>query len=391
MMADNSLIQLPGITTTEAPTPRLSPADIAAPYANLAHSMNAIGEGLTEEATSLAEEAGRKAVRTDNDGNLVVDKAPLIGPASAAYARAARMTALAKLEPQMQDDLTELRLKNPNNPDGFKTAAGAYVQTQVGQFKDTVLAGAVEKAGSEAAAHNYRTSLIETNHNQTAEALQAYQARIKDINEQTASLARQGGMETPEYIGKVHDRTALWGELAADGRFKFSKERVDLEIKEAVARDTQQAIIGEAQRIFQTKRNAAEAQKFLQDKMWDPRLALTAQQRDHGVAEGLHALAGISAQDRWAVAENKQAASVYITSMKDRPADFNDGMFNDMLQQSENIGDYRSADDLREAKRWQPVWQSLKGMGPDERAAALQPDGPPQIRCTFRCPAPVAA
>lgn len=371
----DSLIQLPGITTSEAPTPRLSKADIAAPYAELAHNMDRMGEAATEVATNLAEQAGRKAVRTDDAGNLVVDTAPIIGPASQAYARAARMTVLAKLEPQIGDKLTEMRLEHPNDPQGFKDAAGAFLKEKTGQFaNDPALAGAVEKAGAEAASHNYRTSLIETNRNQIAESLQAYQARIRDINEQTATLARQGGTGTPEYLSRAADRAALWNELQSDPRFKFSKERADLEIQEAYSHDVVQSVIGNVQRTYQDKRNIAATQKTLQDAFWGPgseRLKLTATQRDRGITEGLHALANISAQDREAISENKQAVSGYISNLLRDPAMFDEGQHNDMVHRAEEIGDYRSLADLQTTKSFVPLWDTLKRMPPEQAAVTL--------------------
>jgi hypothetical protein len=373
-MADNSLVQIPRLTTTEAPQQKLSKGDIAAPFTDLARGLDSIGEGLTDVATNLAEQAGRKAVRTDDAGNLVVDSAPIIGPASQAYARAARMTALAKAQPEIDNHMTELRLQFPNDPTGFQTAAKAYLKEKTGQFKDPELAGAVEKVGAEAAAHNYRTSLIDANQHNTAEALQAYQARLRDINERTASLARQGGTDTPEYRGAAADRATFYKEMAADDRFKFSKERADLEIAEAYSHDTVQAVIGNVQRQYQDKRNLPAAQKALQDAFWGPgseKLRLTATQRDKGVSEGLHALANLSAQDRVAIEENKQAVNGYIANLRRDPALFDDIQHNNMVHRAEEIGDYRSLADLQTARSFVPLWGDLKKMSPERASQAL--------------------
>lgn len=362
-------------TVTQPVRTNISSAEVAAPYAEIAHGLNKAGEALTETSVGLAEKAGQQAVRTDDSGNLVVDKAPfLVGPAAPAFARAARMTYAGKIQPQIETDMLQLRLAHPNDPQGFHTAAKAYGEEKLGQIDDPTLKIGIGKMIGENAAHNFRTSLIEADHTNTAEALQTYQARIKDMNERGATLARQGGTETPEYQSLAHDRMALYKELGDDPRFKFSPERAALEMRENRDQDIGQAVIGQAQRIFQTKRNAGEAQKFLQDAFWgsgSENLNLSASKRDHFVAEGMHALANLSASDREAIAENRQAVNGYVSTLRKDPSLFNDQQHNDLMTRAESIGDYKSLADLREARVWQPVWADFKKMSPADQATNL--------------------
>lgn len=373
-MVDLPKVPIPD-TVTQPVRTSISSAEVAAPYAEIAHGLDKTGEMLTETSVELAKIAGEQAVRTDDAGNLVVDKAPLlVGPAAPAFARAARMTYATKLQPQIETDMLKLRLENPNNPEAFKAAATNYKAEKLSQVDDPTLKVGIDTMISTNAAHNYRTSLIETNQNQVSDAMESYKSRIKDMNEKGSTLARQGGTETPEYQSLAHDRAALYKELGDDPRFKFSPERAALEMRENRDNDVGQAVIGQAQRIFQTKQNAAAAQKFLQDAFWgegSEKLNLSASKRDHFVAEGMHALANISAIDRQAIAENASGVKQYITDRFKNPALYDEGAYNDLRQRSRDIGDVKSEQDLIRFRDLLPTAQNLKKMGPEQATVAL--------------------
>jgi hypothetical protein len=149
------MVDLPSIPLAtpqvRAPQSPVSPGDIAAPYAALAaKTLDVMGEQIQENiAKPFAEEAGRQAVRTGPDGQLIVDKAPIFGPASAEFSRAARFTYLAQVQPKIENKMTELRLAHPNDPEGFQNAAGEYVKTITGNIQDPALRGSVEKVAAE--------------------------------------------------------------------------------------------------------------------------------------------------------------------------------------------------------------------------------------------------
>jgi GH24 family phage-related lysozyme (muramidase) len=373
-MAELPRVPIPDSATQPVRT-SVSSAEVAAPYAEIAHGLNKAGEALTETSVDLAQKAGEQAVRTDDSGNLVVDKAPfLVGPAAPAFARAARMTYAGKLQPQIETDMLKLRLEHPNDPQAFQTAAKSYADEKLGQIDDPTLKVGIGKMLSENAAHNYRTSLIDANQQNTTEALQTYQARIKDMNERGATLARQDGTDTPEYQSLAHDRMALYKELGDDPRFKFSPERAALEMRENRDNDVGQAVIGQAQRIFQTKQNAAAAQKFLQDAFWgddSERLNLSAAKRDHFVAEGMHALANLSAIDRQAVSDNVATVKGYTTDIYKNPSRYDEGFYQNLLQRSRDIGDIKSEQELIKFKDLLPTATNLKKMGPEQATVAL--------------------
>lgn len=374
-MADNTLIQTPPITTTDIPRTPLSKSDISEPYTNLAAGLDKLGEGVNDMAVPMAEREGREAVRTDDQGNVVVDRAPLIlGPAGTAYSRSVQMTTLAQIQPKIDKDLLDLRMNNRFDPNGYQTASQAYIKNLGSRFAATPeLSNAIQQTAQQTFVHNYRTVLTETDQNQTSQSLEAYQSRIADLNAQTTALARQGGTGTPEYQQASAARATLWNEIGADRRYGISPENIQAQINKAYANDQVQAIIGDAQRQFQTRDNKGAAQEFLRARMWDPNLNLTPQQREYGISEGLRNLDIVDATTKELLGDNRSMVSNYVTSLKRLGnAGFDQGRFDDMVRKSESLGDFKSVADLAAAQSFLPLWDALKGMPSSQAAQTMQ-------------------
>ena len=61
------------LATTEAAVPPVSPGDLSAPYANLGRALDNLGGALEDTSVRLGEEAGRRAVTTDENGDLIAE------------------------------------------------------------------------------------------------------------------------------------------------------------------------------------------------------------------------------------------------------------------------------------------------------------------------------
>lgn len=373
-MVDLPKVPFPDSVTQPVRT-SVSSGEVAAPYQELARGLDRVGEKLSEVSVPFAEKAADQAVRIDDSGNPIVDRSPfpMVGDAAVAYARRTRMTFAAKTEPQIQNDMLKLRLEHPNDPQAFSAAAKAYGEEKIGQIDDPTLKSSIGTMVSTNAAQNYRTSLVETDRNSVAEHLQTIQARLKDINERGALLARQGGTDTPEYQSLSHERETFYTELGNDPKIKFAPERAALEIKENRDNDIGQAVIGEAQRIFKTKDNLGEAKKFLKDAFWesDKIQNMTPAKRNHFVAEGLHALDNIDSKDREAISENGKAVTKYISESQANPRQWNPIAHDNMIQRAEEIGDTKSVHELQTQRTFMPLWNDLKQMNGPEQAQAI--------------------
>src|SRR5215472_1425637 len=133
-MAEETTIRPEQPVTAEAPRSEISIGDIVGPYQRLSHSLDRLGEGLEDMATTFAERAGAQAVTRDAQGNIQVEHMPIFGRAGDAYARAVRVAALAEGEGAAKRADIELREKYRDDPQGYQNAAQAYKDATVKQY-----------------------------------------------------------------------------------------------------------------------------------------------------------------------------------------------------------------------------------------------------------------
>src|SRR5262245_33998374 len=98
-----------GIETTQPVRPGVSPSEVAQPYAELANTLKQTGDAAETVAKSLAEQAGAEAVIRDANGEIVVQKAPFIGPAAQVYEHAVKIAALTEADGAAQRAMIGLR------------------------------------------------------------------------------------------------------------------------------------------------------------------------------------------------------------------------------------------------------------------------------------------
>src|SRR6266404_6499555 len=181
-----------------APVSRYSPGQIAGPYQELAANLTKAGEVAERDiAVPAAERAGEQAVSPD--GKTVTPSAiPILGAATSAFARAARFTALNRMTPEIENRMAEIRLEHANDPQGFQQAAKAFRDTyingsdQTPGITDPALKGPVEKTINHVAGTGYRSVLEQTDQTNIQNLLTTSQKRLTEINDESASLARQG-------------------------------------------------------------------------------------------------------------------------------------------------------------------------------------------------------
>lgn len=370
-------------SVVQAPTSRnvasVSAADAAAPYTMLSKSLKEVGDGLDNVAVASAEQAGAQAgeknVRKDDAGNIVVDHSPLpiLGNAGAAYNRAARMSALGRLEPEIENKATEMRLAYPNDPDGFQKAWKSYGDELGGRVSDPLLKAPLDRVLAREGGQNYRASLVTADRINTANAAETYRSRLSDIDNKGAALARQGGTDTPEYLELMQSAGQLYGELGADARFKYPAARIQSEIAEMASRHKGEAVIGQAMSMFDkaTPQAAANARKHLQDAASDPGLNLTPTERQQIVTRGMAALEGRTSENKALVDANRKVVSETIEGLK-TAAPYDVRRVNDLIERSSAMGDVESAYKLVSYQVMHNWRQSIAGLPLPEQAQAVR-------------------
>lgn len=356
--------------------PRVSRQDIEAPYAALAKSLNTAGEVVSEDiAVPLAERAGAESVRLGDDGKMVVDKGPLpmVGDAGKAFKRASSFAYLAKIQPEIEAAATKMRLANPNDPDGLKRAGDAYVSELTKNISDPHLRVSVGKIAAENIAHNYKTSLVETDTTARTNMQTGLESRIKDIRNKMSDLAFQQGTETPEYQRAQSDLATMYGELGKDPRYGYPKERIASELSQRASQDKVQWISGQAVKIFDSGKPTAkaDARKWLVDKIYnDPNLNMTMAERHTAVTNAVSILDGRSSENKALIDVNKKITKDLITQADTQDLDITAA--NNQIQRSIALGDLESAMYLQARVAANPSLVAFRNLPDSEKPAALR-------------------
>jgi len=272
------------LTLVEAPKSSLTGADIASPYKRLAGDLSAIGETLDDISVPFAESAGYSAVTHDEQGNVQVQKLPLMGKAAPAYGRAVKIAALADGEGTARRDILDMRTKFHNDPDGFLKAATSYREEKIRQYGSAAgqeVAIALGRAIDSSTTDVYRTLQNEKERLDLQRATTSIQTRIEQAEAEAEALARNGDTSSPKFRETMETIGTLRRELTANPRLAYPKEKADADDARSMSRvklaAVSHSIVGEGG-VFE-KKGYEEALKAAEAIKTDTSLKLGADER----------------------------------------------------------------------------------------------------------------
>lgn len=225
------------VVTSEAPRSDISPGEVASPYHMLGQALDKAGESLNAVAEPLAEQAGLRAVSRDEQGNLQVSKAPILGPAGAVYARAMKFSALAQGEAEAKRQDLLLSKQFPDNPEGYLAASKAFRDKTVSEYTDKVgpeVGMSLARSIDSAATYNYRWLLLQQQRQIKDNFNKDMKAVIESKNEDLHAVIATGGADTPaakHLINGIVDAHNEWhgnplGTISAE-EAKLSLKKID--------------------------------------------------------------------------------------------------------------------------------------------------------------------
>lgn len=247
--------QPPPLDVSRAPTPGVSPGQIAQPYAELADNLDKAGHAAEGTAENFATQAGLKAVSVDDQGNLAFQQAPIIGPASQAFARAEKFSAVAQGEGLAKRADITLRDQFPNDPAGYSAAAEAY--------KNKIVNDITAKAGPEVGlslgkiidtqtTYTYRSMLWRQQENVRRNFDQSTGALIQSKTQDLLDLVSSGGINAPQVKPLLSEIHSLYQERVTNPVLGESPDLMKLHFDQ-IDRDIRAADFGH--RVQQSLRN----------------------------------------------------------------------------------------------------------------------------------------
>jgi hypothetical protein len=380
------VVELPSIPNVvpqvRAPESRVTPAQIAAPYQELAQNLSKAGEVVDKDiAQPLAARAGEEAVSAD--GKTVTQPGfPIIGAASAEFARAARFTALGKMTPDIENKLAEIRIQHANDPGGFQSAVKGFKNTYINgdpdkglpAITDTSLRGPVERTIDQHAGAGYRSVLEQTNQTNVTNGKTTITSQISDLSNKMTQAAFTGGADSADYKVMQANLTALYRELGSDPRMGYPQARIDSELSEMVSQHKTMAIAGKAVRMMDSDSltGRADAKKWLIDKVYgDPTLNLTLAQRHQAVTTAMGLMEARSGENKALIEANSATTSTLLTQLHTSQP-YNPITVNNAIDNSRKIGDAASFYKLTFAKGMHDWDSTMRALPLPQQMAALK-------------------
>lgn len=220
--------------TSEAPRSSLSPGQIAQPYEQLGAAFDKLGDGLGKASESLAEQAGYQAVTRDADGNIQVEKAPIVGPAAAAYSRAVKFAALAEGEGDAKRADIEMRQQYRDDPAGYLAAADKFKDGLQKKYTDAAgpeVGIAMGRSVDAVTTQTYRGLLNEKERLDLQRASTSIDTGIQSARDDLVALARGGVTSGPQWDGLRDKVQTLTAEKVNNPRLAYPQVAADYDMQ----------------------------------------------------------------------------------------------------------------------------------------------------------------
>jgi hypothetical protein len=246
------MVDLPGVgrrlVTTQAPQGP-SPGAVAAPYRILADMMDFAGDKLETAGLPNMEKAGSQSVVRDADGKLQVELRPEWTKSDQAWNAGVKTAALAEYSAGINGPkgLMGLRQQFDGDAQGFRAAADVYIERLAAEAPGD-LSPAV-RASAQKAAVQFENGILAGSFrlDRRRASRRVYAAREK-LEADMDTIARQGGIGTPEYAALSADYEAL-GEMGAKNPIiDMTPQQVKADSARVAARHRASAIVGTAER-----------------------------------------------------------------------------------------------------------------------------------------------
>lgn len=326
------LTPTPGpLVTVQAPRAAVSPQQVAQPWTEFAQALDKSGAALGDVADNLAKQAGYKAVTRDADGNIQVDKAPIIGPASEYYARAVKTAALAQGEADIQTKDIALRQQFRDDPEGYKAAAEAYKDQVIKQYTDAGGADLGITLGRTLDAvtkQTYRGLLNESERLGLQRAESTIATGIQSAKDDMFALARGGDTSSDAFQAAMAKYNALTNERVNNPRLAYPPEAAQYDREQLAGQLKGQTFLHDIDQTYQSAPSKADGAKAALEQaksiLTDPSYKLSPQERQQfysKAASEVHANEAIRRQD---IAEARAAeSSITMQSALGMPVDPN--------------------------------------------------------------------
>lgn len=236
---------------TRAPQSSVSGADVANVYGQIGAAFDAVGQTLQAKAQDDARIAGQNAVYTDENGNPKVDLKPNLSERNRIYNRTATQALMSRLAPEIRTAAARMA-REANGDIGVFEPGWKGFRDRMMTNVDRELRGPVEAMLNEAGSLQLEGIKEQKFRSDMQSAKREMLSERNYLMDTAASLAMQGGHDTPEFNATLAKINSLNDELSGNPVFAYSPREAEIEMKSFSGRVKAESMIGEIDRAVET-------------------------------------------------------------------------------------------------------------------------------------------
>jgi GH24 family phage-related lysozyme (muramidase) len=375
--------QDPGDPLAQAPTPRISGAQIAAKGQDIANGVAALGQGVQQLANVSAEQAGRDAamnpvVTRDASGNVVAvhpqQSFIFNAQAGAAYEHAAMAGTQAQGQAITTMALNNLRQKFDGDPQGFQNATNAFIGDLKSKYGASPLGVQMVDNATTMAAQHYNGLVNAKASSDDSDAKANVLAQIESQKNDLLQLAQQGATGTDAYKQGIAKLNGYFDAAKSNPRWGMPEQVVENSRKDATAALQGAAVVGHMDRTY-----ASDGVLKAREELWHAAETMpdaSPAQRAQIKAAGEARLSYLQGQNAVALQANQQSISA-LNDAKNKGVPITDDVWDKAQASAVAAGDGTSAPLVAAMRAQYRMDMAKHGAGPSQQAAiyGVNPNG----------------
>jgi hypothetical protein len=371
----------PGDPLAQAPTPRISGAQIAAKGQDIANGVAALGQGVQQLANVSAEQQGREdamnpVVTRDASGGIVAvhPRQSFIfnAQAGAAYEHAAVAGTQAQGQAATTMALNTMRQKFDGDPAGFQNAANSYIAGLKAQYGASPLGVQMVDNATTMSAQHYNGLVNAKASSDDSDAKANVLAQIESQKNDLLQLAQQGATGTEAYKQGVAKLNGYFDAAKGNPRWGMPEQVVENSRKDATAALQGAAVVGHMDRTY-----ASDGVLKAREELWHAAETMpdaSPAQRAQIKAAGEARLSYLQGQNVAAVDANQQSMANLKTLIgTGKPIE--DKVWDQAAQAAVASGDGHSAQEVAALKAVHGFHTATAGLSPQQQADMLMGKG----------------
>lgn len=255
----------------------VSAADVANPYRQIAEGLESFGQAFEKQGIVEAQQAGQNAVYRDSNGVLQVNQASNFSASGRAYNAAAQQGYTARLAGDIRTRGTQLANDSKGNIDAFDSSWKAFRDQTIAAVPKDQRGAVTTMLDTEGP--RFRLGVSEQKRTTDIKEFEGnIKSEIQFLDDDMATLARSGGVNTDAYRQKQAQIHTLYQSLADNPDFTVGQQEADIALKRMESRHMTESMLGNVDKALQGG-GLAEARKLSQAILTDDKLSLSPAER----------------------------------------------------------------------------------------------------------------